>query len=213
MKTRALVLITLLSGASCAHVKQEDLNTQLDVLRTGLETRMDEGDARLAGRVDGVEANVAQLRSDLRAMEQEFGVKVEELETALRFNVPVHFDFDRAEVPAPGREILDRFRGVATTYYPGARITVEGFTDPAGSASYNLRLGARRAEAVKDYLVAKGLADSQIRTVSYGKSAERLVVPDAQGPGTEGWENRRVVLVIDHAGMQNSRPVANEGEV
>lgn len=212
MKIRALILISLLSGASCAHVKQEDLNTELDALRTGLEARMDEGDARLAGLIGGVQGDVVQLRSDLRTLEQEFGVKVEELETALRFNVPVHFEFDRAEVPSSGREVLDRFGGVAARYYPDARITVEGFTDPAGSAAYNLRLGARRAQAVKDYLVAQGLPESRIRTVSYGKSAERLVVPGAHGPGTAGWENRRVVLVIDHADTETSRPVAEEDE-
>ena len=81
----------------------------------------------------------------------------EELEASLRVHVPVHFGFDQDGVELSGREVLDRFAGVANRYYPGAHLTVEGFTDPAGSAAYNLRLGQRRADAVKSYLVAQGI--------------------------------------------------------
>jgi peptidoglycan-associated lipoprotein len=46
--------------------------------------------------------------------------------------------------------VLDRFATVVKEYYPGALVTVEGFADPAGGEIYNLRLGQRRAEAVRD---------------------------------------------------------------
>ena len=203
--------LAALVAASCHYVKQDDLNTQLGTLRTGLEQRTDEGDARLATRIDGVEARVAELRTDLETLERDFGVKVEELESSLRFDVPVHFEFDKADVTAPAREVLARFGTVAGKYYPEAQITVEGFTDPAGSHSYNVRLGQRRAESVKSYLVTQGLPAERIRAVSYGESADRLIAPDAQGPGTEGWENRRVVLVIDHDGSLSTRSIAEGG--
>lgn len=207
----ACILTVALSTASCAHVKQKDLDLQLGKLRGEMEERMDHGDAALAGRIDAAEAAAAALRSDLAALERDFGAKVEELEGSLRVLAPVHFEFDQADVEAPGREVLARFAGVANTYYPAARVTVEGFTDPAGSSDYNLRLGQRRAEAVKAYLVAEGLAAERVRAVSYGESAERLVAPGARGPGTEGWENRRVVLVIDHDGAPPANPIAAGG--
>ncbi|MCJ7630232.1 MAG: OmpA family protein, partial [Longimicrobiales bacterium] len=90
---------------------------------------------------------------------------------------------------------------VVAKYYPSSLVTVEGFTDPVGSPEYNLVLGKRRADAVRDYLVNHtGLNPDQVRAVSYGEAANRLVSDNGRGPGQEGWENRRVALVIDHSG-------------
>ena len=78
-------------------------------------------------------------------------------------------------------------------------VTVEGFTDPAGSASYNRHLGQKRAEAVRDYLVSTGgMAANQVRAVSYGEARNRQVEPGGTRDG--GANNRRVALVIDFAG-------------
>lgn len=212
MKKRIALLTLALAGTACAHVSRDDLEVQLGSLRTDLVQRMDEGDARLGSRVDRVEADLGALRAELRAMERDFGVRVEEVESALRVHAPIHFDFDRAELQPAGREALDRFSAVTRRHYPGAHVTVEGFTDPAGSAAYNLRLGQRRADAVRAYLESTGMPAEQLRAVSYGKSADRLVVPGAQGPGTEGWENRRVVLVIDHGGRSAALAADGAGE-
>ena len=98
--------------------------------------------------------------------------------------------------------MLDRFASVVKQYYPGALVTVEGFTDPAGSAAYNRRLGQRRADAVKEYLAtAGGFTSETLKAVSYGEVRNRQVVPGAKGPGDAGIENRRVALVIDHAAI------------
>jgi peptidoglycan-associated lipoprotein len=196
----AAIAVVATLASSCAHVSRKDLDAELTTLRGDLVQRMDQGENALGARVDGLAGDVAALRTELAAMQRDFGVKVEELEASLRVHVPVHFGFDQAEVEPSGREVLDRFAGVAGRYYPGARVTVEGFTDPSGSAAYNLRLGQRRADAVRSYLVSQGMAAERVRAVSYGESVERLVAPGAQGPGTAGWENRRVVLVIEHDG-------------
>ena len=74
----------------------------------------------------------------------------------MKFNVPVHFEFSKSELREPDRPVLDRFAAVVKEYYPGAIVTVEGFTDPAGSAAYNRKLGQRRADAVKEYLASAG---------------------------------------------------------
>lgn len=206
------VLVLAISVAGCATVSPDEMETRLTTLREDVSQEIQQGDEGvrddLGRRIDDVEARVGTLERDLVALEQEFDVTVERLETAIRFNVPVHFAFDDATVRDRDRAMLDRFGQVVQSYYPDALVTVEGFTDPAGSEAYNRRLGQRRADAVKSYLVERAdLFADRIRTVSYGEARERQVVPGAQGPGQAGEPNRRVVLVIDHGGEPpSSRP-------
>jgi peptidoglycan-associated lipoprotein len=201
---------TILSG--CAHVKPEEMETRLSDLRSELRTEIAEGDREnaegLNARMNGLEGQIADLavklaalEEDLADLEREFGVEIRRLETALRFDMPVYFGFDEAELPAQALPILDRFAQVVMDYYPESLITAEGFTDPAGDPDYNLQLGKRRADAVREYLVdQRGLAGDHIRTVSYGEDTQRQVAGNSHGPGNEGWQNRRVALVIDHGG-------------
>ena len=205
-----LIILTILGGAltACAHVKPEELESSLADLRAEMRGEMAGGDERLAGelasldgRMGGLEARTGELERELNRLAREFDATVEKLESALRFDMPVYFGFDDAELTEAHRELLDRFAGVIREFYPDCLITVEGFTDPAGSAEYNLALGLKRASAVKWYLATEGgLAEEQIRAVSYGESEERRVATGARGPGQSGWENRRVALVVDHGG-------------
>lgn len=187
--------------SACAHVKPEEMEQELADLRAELREEIREGDQavedRLGNQISTLESRVGALENDLNQLRQEFGATVERLEGAVRFNAPVHFAFDDATVQAQDRELLDRFAQVVSAHYDGATVTVEGFTDSAGSADYNMRLGQRRAEAVKEYLVQRGLSEGQLRAVSYGQATERQVVPGAYGPGQDGWQNRRVAMVID----------------
>jgi peptidoglycan-associated lipoprotein len=107
----------------------------------------------------------------------------------------VNFAFDDATVRDQDRAALDRFASVVEKYYPGSKITVEGFADPAGGNRYNKVLSERRATSVRDYLVSKGVATTDLKTIGYGKS--RLLVPKAShdDPGAE--QNRRVTFVIE----------------
>lgn len=205
----------LLVTAGCATVKQDEFAAEMDRVRA----EMASGDAavenRLNGRVDGVETNLMELENRMNALETdlialgaEMDATVQRLEASLRFTAPLHFGFDAAEVDASGRETLQRFASVVGDHYPNAVVTVEGFTDPSGSPEYNLRLGQRRAEAVKSILVGEaGMNGELIRAVSYGEDTRRLVQPGASGPGTSGMANRRVVLVIEHAGTTRAAAV------
>ena len=75
---------------------------------------------------------------------------------------------------------------------PGFQIIVEGHCDERGTRDYNLALGDRRANSVKDFLVSLGVDPGRITTISYGK--ER---PAADGSTSESWaENRRAVTVV-----------------
>lgn len=197
----ALMAGLVLTTTACAHVKPEELDTRLATLRQDLETEMHQGDDSLATRIGNLEGRVDGLQSDLDAMRSDFNTKIQQMQTALRFEVPVHFAFDQDSLRTQDKPVLQRFGQVVQQYYPDALVTVEGFADPSGSAAYNLKLGERRAESVKSYLVSQGgLSTDRVRTVSYGETSARLVDPSAHGPGQSGWQNRRVVLVIDHAG-------------
>jgi peptidoglycan-associated lipoprotein len=202
---RALILlgaVAILSTPACARVKPEEMQAALADLRVEMN-QGDEANAQrvnqLNSRVDGLESRMSSLEQELRTMGEEFDATVERMESAIRFNTPIYFGFDDAAVQSQYRPLLERFASVVNQYYPDATITVEGFTDRSGSEAYNLRLGQRRADAVKDYLAGQGLSAERLKAVSYGKNTQRLVTPGATGPGQSGWENRRVVLVIDHA--------------
>jgi peptidoglycan-associated lipoprotein len=193
--------VALLAVGGCAHVNRDDLATELDGIRAEFRQSDEAVESRLSAEIEGVETRMetrlASLERDLRALEGDFDVAMERFESAIRFSAPVHFAFDDATVRPADRPVLDRFAEVVRGYYGDATITVEGFTDPAGSVEYNLRLGQRRADAVMQYLTSTGLASSRMRAVSYGEDTSRLIVPGAQGPMESGWQNRRVAMVID----------------
>jgi peptidoglycan-associated lipoprotein len=199
-RTGTLVVVgAVLAG--CSRVKPEELDARLAEIRT----EMEQGDQRvsgevatLEGRVDDLDSRLSSLEDQLNQLAQEFDATVERLETALRFDMPVYFGFDEDELTDTHYEVLGRFAGVIREYYPDCLITVEGFTDAVGTPEYNQALGQRRADAVKAYLVGQGgLLQDQVRAVSYGEAQNRQV-SSAHGPGQDGWENRRVALVVDH---------------
>src|SRR5690606_11016980 len=192
---------------ACSTVSPDEMDTGMASLRDEMMREMQAGDEQvsqqLSGRIDNVEQRIAQLETELQNMEEEFQVTVQRLEDQLRFDVPVYFGFDESELQQDAHAILDRFGAVAQQYYSEATITVEGFTDPSGSAEYNRQLGQARADAVLGYLLGNTqLAEDRVRAVSYGEETQRLITPDAAGPGQEGWQNRRVVLVIYHGGAR-----------
>ena len=137
--------------------------------------------------------------SELQSLRNDFNATMENMEGMMKFSVPVHFGYDVAALRELDKPLLDRFAMVVKMHFPDALVTVEGFADPSGSEAYNINLGMRRAGSVKQYLTtAGGLAPDRVKTVSYGESPDRQVVPGARGPGMTGIENRRVALVIDY---------------
>ncbi len=98
----------------------------------------------------------------------------------------VYFDTDQSVVREDGRQTLNKQAEWLKKYtnYP---ITIEGKCDERGTREYNLALGERRANAVKQYLVAQGLPAQRINTISYGK--ER---PEVVGSDEGAWARNRV---------------------
>ena len=219
LNTRGLGILAALAVAgstgACKTVSPDEMDAGLAALRAEMQQEMQAGDDALAndmnGRFADVDRRFAALEQDLQQMERDFEVSIARLEDELRFNVPVYFGFDDATVETEDEEVLARFGSVAQKYYPDARITVEGFTDPAGDENYNLWLGEQRANAVAAYLVeSTAITEDRVKAVSYGEDTRRLV-SDGWGPGVAGWENRRVVLVIDHDGEPPMMATEDEG--
>ncbi|HQT60313.1 MAG: peptidoglycan-associated lipoprotein [Acidiphilium sp. 37-67-22] len=84
------------------------------------------------------------------------------------------FGFNKSNLTGADKSTLDR-QASWLAKYPNVDVLIAGNADPRGTETYNLALGARRAHAARNYLVAKGVAASRIRTISYGKSC--LVSP------------------------------------
>ena len=104
----------------------------------------------------------------------------------------VYFDFDSSELSDNAQMTLNR-QAAFLNVNPTLVIVVEGHADERGTREYNLALADRRATAVRDYLLAKGLNSARVRTVSYGK--ER---PAAEGSTESVWEkNRRAATVLN----------------
>ncbi len=210
---RGAALTFAVITAACAHVGQEQFDTEMAALRAEMEQTASGSDRRMEAQLARLESRMDGLARGLSALEGEFDVTVQRLETAVRFDMPVYFAFDEANLRPEDLPVLDRFAGVVGEYYPDALLTVEGFTDPTGAPSYNLALGQRRAEAVQRYLVeSEDFSPERVRAVSYGEDAARLVSPGQGGPQA-GWENRRVVLVIEHLGYGTDTPVVAGSEL
>lgn len=80
----------------------------------------------------------------------------------------VYFDFDSYSVRPDATPILEA-QAAWLRRYPAVMIRIEGNCDEMGTREYNLALGARRANAVREFLVARGVSAGRISTVSYGK--------------------------------------------
>lgn len=110
---------------------------------------------------------------------------------ALTLKGDVSFDRDSAKVNPGFMDEMDRIAAILQEY-PGTVIQVEGHTDSTGSESYNMDLSKRRARAVKNLLVSKGVSGSRLRTVGYGET-----MPAASNATKAGRRmNRRVEIKI-----------------
>lgn len=80
----------------------------------------------------------------------------------------VHFDYDKSDLRPDALPILDR-NAEWLLQHPGLQVQIEGHCDERGTIEYNLALGQRRAESVREYLIKKGVDANIIHTISYGK--------------------------------------------
>jgi outer membrane protein OmpA-like peptidoglycan-associated protein len=137
-----------------------------------------------------------QREEELQQLQQVLGQIAETHRTTLGLVMTlgeksIRFDFDKANIEPQYRDILNRIAGVLMTL-KGYSIYVYGYTDDIGTQEYNLVLSTRRAQAVRDALVAAGIDRRLITTKGFGKSDPRVKGDTAQARTA----NRRVEIGI-----------------
>jgi peptidoglycan-associated lipoprotein len=106
----------------------------------------------------------------------------------------VFFESDSSELTSQSRGTLDKQVQWLQMYNRYA-FTIEGHADERGTREYNIALGARRAQAVRDYLASRGIDANRMRTISYGKERPVAVCDDISC-----WsQNRRAVTVLNQS--------------
>jgi peptidoglycan-associated lipoprotein len=104
----------------------------------------------------------------------------------------VFFESDSSELTPQARATLDKQAQWLMTYSNYSQFTIEGHADERGTREYNIALGARRAQAARDYLASRGIQPQRMRTISYGKERPVAVCNDISC-----WsQNRRAVTVL-----------------
>ena len=102
----------------------------------------------------------------------------------------VYFDFDSSEIKSDAREVIEAHAKYMSDN-PSASVTLEGHADERGTREYNVALGERRANSVRQLMTLMGASGQQLRTVSYGE--ERPVCTQSN---ESCWsQNRRVEII------------------
>ena len=173
-----LILPAMLFTVSCAKKQVE----------TGEETTapivQPEPDTSAEDEAAAAAAEKARIEAErLRTQEEE------RLRMAARdafVNEDIYFEFDSAALLPMAQDLLAQKADYLRSM-PGLSVTIEGHCDDRGTDAYNMALGERRAQAVKDFLINLGVSASQLGTISYGE--ER---PADMGQNEEAWaKNRR----------------------
>lgn len=179
-KAAAIILLAALVSACSSNAAKEEAAAQAAA------------EAAAAEQAAAAEAAAAEQR----AIEREKAMKMaEEREEKRRLQDAAsaagsvfYFDYDSSSLGDEARAAIDAH--VALMMSGNANVRLEGHTDERGTREYNLALGERRANAVRDYMVASGVPSYRIETISYGEEN-----PVAYGSGESSWsKNRRVEI-------------------
>lgn len=157
---------------------------------SGTDTTEDaNADAAAAAAAAEAAAQEQAAREAQEAAEAAANAEMERLkDAAMAAGSVFYFAFDSSSLTDEARMAVDAH--IALLLSNDASIRLEGHTDERGTREYNLALGERRANAVRDYMVANGVPSYRIETISYGEEN-----PVAYGSGEANWsQNRRVEL-------------------
>jgi peptidoglycan-associated lipoprotein len=141
------------------------------------------GVAACANNPTGQQAGVGGAGAAVPGSAQDFVVNVGDR---------VFFETDSPELTPQARTTLDK-QAQWLQHYNRYSFTIEGHADERGTREYNIALGARRAQTVRDYLTSRGIDGNRMRTISYGKERPVAVCNDISC-----WsQNRRAVTVLN----------------
>lgn len=178
---KLLALIAILSISACSANKDASMDGMSDI----------DGYSEIEGEaIDGENIDGESMSSleDLENYEPDADANIAFMTDVVNI---VFFDFDSSELNADSRTTLQD-QAAWLDINPGTEIMIEGHCDERGTREYNLALGAKRAAKTQAYLVALGVNENRIRTISYGK--ERPMILDST---TQAWDkNRRAVTIL-----------------
>jgi peptidoglycan-associated lipoprotein len=173
-RTLALVAVATLALSACSEKAKDDMQDM------GTYTPVTEGmaDSTYTPTDGGVSSS-----SIMPGSQEDLTVNVGDR---------VFFGYDRVDLVVEAKQTLD-LQAEWLARYPNITITIEGHADERGTREYNLALGDRRANAVRSYLLSRGVDATRVQTISYGK--ER---PAVFGSDDQSWaQNRRAVTKIN----------------
>lgn len=192
MKYLAIVLaIVMFVGYGCA---SKTVPTGQKALTAEEQARLDQEEAlkRKEREARISEEELAKTRAERERMEKEKSLQTQK--TALPVS-DIFFEYDSYTVQAEDMVKIKEL-GEWLKSNSGARIVVEGHCDERGTVEYNLALGQKRAEVVKNHLTKLGVDEKRLRVISFGKE-----MPADPGHTEEAWaKNRRVHFAIDQKG-------------
>jgi len=186
MKKLILVAAMLVGTAAFAQTTPpEDIKTyvndQITDAVTQINSSITDHKSELQTQIEILEKQMIELQSIIDEMARRDFLN----------NSSAHFKFDEHVAIPDSNSVIDEIVTFMKDY-PAYGLTIEGHADERGTREYNLSLGEKRAYALKDILVAKGIDANRIRTISYGK--ER---PFAVGSNEAAWaQNRRGIFVL-----------------
>jgi peptidoglycan-associated lipoprotein len=186
MKKLIIIAAMLIGTAAFAQTTPQDdiktyINDQITDAVTQLSNSITGHKSELQIQIEVLEKQMVELQSVIDEMARRDFLN----------NSSAHFKFNEHVAILDSNSVIDEIVKFMQDY-PAYIVTIEGHADERGTREYNLSLGEKRAYALKDILVAKGIDANRIRTVSYGK--ER---PFAVGANEAAWaQNRRGVFIL-----------------
>jgi peptidoglycan-associated lipoprotein len=186
MKKLTIIAAMLIGTAAFAQT------TPPDDIKTYINDQITDAVTQLSNSITGHKSEVQTQIEDLEKQIVQLEKVIDEFARRdFLNNSSAHFNFNEHVVIADSNSIIDEITKFMKDY-PAYIVTIEGHADERGTREYNLSLGEKRAYALKDTLVAKGIDANRIRTISYGK--ER---PLAVGSNEASWtQNRRGVFIL-----------------
>lgn len=130
------------------------------------------------------------VENEAQAVELDNQTKIESEEIEVQDRIL--FNYDSSEINDEAKKILDT-QAEWLKSDTSIKVTIEGHCDERGTREYNIALGEKRANAAKTYLIEKGVADSRIQVISYGKERPAFFGADDESMA----KNRRAVTVIN----------------
>lgn len=201
MKRAALALVASASFAGLAPAQPPEADPDSPQTHARAVEALSRADRRpISGEtrsIQGINLAVAGKAEDVSGLMRDLGAEVRGREARIALSADVLFDFDKAELRPEAAPALEKVAAVLKKL-PSAKATIEGHTDARGDDAYNRKLSERRADSVRKWLAANGVANPM---ASRGLGETKPVAPNAAKGGKDDPEgrrkNRRVEILVE----------------